>query len=394
MLMGQADHGDIVIVDAVCSPFGKRGGALAAVHSVDLLGQVILGLLTRNGLDGHEVDHVVGSCVSQAGMQASNITRWAWLTAGLPVHVGACTVDAQCGSSQHAVALGKALVASGQARVVVCCGVESMSGVPMGSPVPADGSLGRPVTAAYTSRFEYTSQFESADRIAAKWGVTRADCDAFAVRSQARAAAAQTHNAFGTQIVGIDVPARDDDAAARMVVRDECPRETTLEGLAKLQPVNPGGIHTAGSSSQMSDGASALLLMSRRTAARFGLRPLATIVDECLVGSDPVLKLTGPIDATARLLGRDHLTIDDFSVIEINEAFASVVLAWLREFGPDEERVNPNGGAIALGHPLGATGAGLIAKATHELVRRDGAYALVTICCGGGMATAAVLRRG
>jgi acetyl-CoA C-acetyltransferase len=389
---------DVVIVDAVRSPFGKRRGAFASVHSVDLLGQVILALLKRNGLSGHEVDQVVGSCVSQAGMQASNVTRWAWLTAGLPVEVGACTVDAQCGSSQHSVALGQALVSSGQARVVVCCGVESMTGVPMGSPVPADGSLGRPVTEAYTTKYEYTTQFEGADRIAAKWGLAREDCDAFAVRSQARAAAAQRNGAFDAQIVGIDVRVPGDQEAgqpdSRVVMNDECPRPTTFEGLANLQPVNPGGVHTAGSSSQMSDGASALLLMSRRTAVELGLQPLATIVDGCLVGSDPVLKLTGPIDATAQLLRRNHLTIDDFSLVEINEAFASVVLAWLREFGADGERVNPNGGAIALGHPLGATGCGLIAKAAHELVRRDGIYGLVTICCGGGMATATVLRRG
>ncbi|MGV0795525.1 thiolase family protein [Mycolicibacterium elephantis] len=382
---------DVVIVDAVRSPFGKRHHAYAGVHSVDLLGQVIVALLKRNGLTGQEVDQVIGGCVTQIGMQASNVTRWAWLTAGLPVEVGACTVDAQCGSSQHTVALGQALIASGQASIVICCGVESMTGVPMGSQVPEDGSLGRPVTDAYTTRYEYTSQFESADRIAAKWGLTRQDCDAYAVQSQSRAAAAQASGAFDEQLIGIEV-AR--GRGTEVVGTDECPRPTTLEGLADLQPVNAGGVHTAGTSSQMSDGAAAVLLMSRPTAVHMGLQPLATIVDGCLVGSDPVLKLTGPISATARLLQRNHLTVADFSVVEINEAFASVALAWLREFGPDDEKVNPNGGAIALGHPLGATGCALITKATHELVRRDEVYALVAICCGGGMATATVLRRG
>jgi acetyl-CoA C-acetyltransferase len=389
---------DVVIVDAVRSPFGKRDGAFAAMHSTDLLGQVLRELLARNGLAGDEVDQVIGSCVSQAGMQTSNVTRWAWLSAGLPVDIGATTIDAQCGSSQQAVALGRALISSGQARVVICCGIESMSGVPMGSPVPVDGSLGRPVTDTYTQRFEYTTQFDSADRIAQKWGLTRQDCDAFSYRSHQRAVTALDSGVFDTQIVPIAAAA---DARGRstgdaeVVTRDQCPRPTTtIERLTELKTINPGGIHTAGSSSQMSDGASAVLLMSRATAAECGLQPLATVIDACLVGSDPVLKLTGPIEATAQLMRRCHLRIQDFDVMEINEAFAAVVLAWIAEFEPDQSRVNPHGGAIALGHPLGATGTGLIAKAVHELVRSDGSYGLVAICCGGGMATATVLRRG
>lgn len=388
---------DVVIADAIRTPFGKRAGMLAGVHSTALLGHVLRVLLARNGLTGEDVDQIVGGCVSQAGMQASNVTRWAWLSVGLPASIGAVTIDAQCGSSQQAMSLGHALVASGQARVVIACGVESMSGVPMGSPVPADGSLGTPATSAYTHRYEYTSQFDSADRIARKWGLTRADCDAFALRSQQRAATAQRMGAFDSQLAPVDSLLAGQDATgqgARVGATDQCLRPTTMEGLARLSPVNPRGLHTAGSSSQVADGASAVLLMNRRTASELGLQPLATIVDTCLVGSDPVLKLTGPIDATSLLLDRCHLGVRDLSVIEINEAFASVVLAWIREFGPDEERVNPHGGAIALGHPLGATGAGLIAKAAHELVARDGDYGLVTVCCGGGMATASVLRRG
>lgn len=388
---------DVVIADAIRTPFGKRTGMLAGVHSTALLGHVLRVLLTRTGLTGDEVDQVVGGCVSQAGMQASNVTRWAWLSAGLPASVGAVTIDAQCGSSQQAMSLGQALVSSGQARVVIACGVESMSGVAMGSPVPVDGSSGNPVTSAYTDRYEYTSQFDSADRIAHKWGLTRTDCDAFALRSQQRAARAQRLGVFGSQLAPVDGLLVREDAKSeppRVGATDECPRPSTMEGLARLSPVNRDGVHTAGSSSQMADGASAMLLMNRRTATELGLQPMATIVDTCLVGSDPVLKLTGPIAATALLLDRCHLPVRDLSVTEINEAFASVVLAWMHEFGPDEERVNPHGGAIALGHPLGATGAGLIAKAAHELVACDGEYGLVTICCGGGMATATVLRRG
>jgi acetyl-CoA C-acetyltransferase len=388
---------DVVIVEAVRSPFAKRGGGLSTTHSTELLGAVQGALLARAGIDPREVGQVVGGCVGQVGMQAMNVTRNAWLTQGLPVEVPATTVDAQCGSSQQATNLAYALVASGTVDVAIGCGVEVMSRVPMGSTVPKDGP-GKPVTRQYWAHHEWTSQFEGAERIADAWGITRADCDAFGKQSQDRAGRAQAEDRFGAQLITIEAPVLDADGKptgeARSVGRDEGPRETTLEALAGLKPTGrPDGVHTAGTSSQISDGASAVLLMTPAKAAALGLTPLATIVATCLVGSDPALMLTGPIPATQKLLADSSLTIDDIDVVEINEAFASVVLAWEREVKPDMERVNPNGGAIALGHPLGATGAGLITKAVHELARSDGEHALVTMCCGGGLGTGTVLRR-
>lgn len=385
----------VMLVDAVRSPLAKRRGGLAGTHASYVLGEVLVALLARNRMTGVEVDEVIGGCVSQAGMQTANVTRWAWLSAGLPESVGATTVDAQCGSSEQALSLGRALIASGQADVVVACGVEMMSRVPMGSPVPADGSLGSPPTQAFRDRFEYTSQFESADRIARQWGLSREDCDAFAALSQERAATAVAGDAFDSQIVPVRaVPYPEVDAETVPVVSaDEGPRPTTAKSLAGLEPILAGGVHHAGNSSQMTDAAAAVLLMSADRAAELGLSPMAEVLETCLIGSDPVLKLTGPIAATGRLLDRSGLSISDIDLVEINEAFASVVLAWMSEWKADESIVNPNGGAIALGHPLGATGATLLTKAAHELVRTDRTHALVTICCGGGMATGAILRR-
>ena len=388
---------EVVIVDAVRSPFGKRGGGLSTTHSVELLGSVLRALLDRSGIDPADVGQVVGGCVGQVGMQAMNVTRNAWLTEGLPVDVAATTVDAQCGSSQQASNLAYALVAGGVVDVAIGCGVEVMSRVPMGSTVPKDGP-GKPVTRKYWAHHEYTSQFEGAERIADAWGITRAACDAFGKQSQDRAARAQREDRYGTQLVTIDAPVLDAEGKPTgetvAVGRDEGVRETTLEGLAGLKPTGrPDGVHTAGTSSQISDGASAVLLMTADRAAAMGLTPMATIVDTCLVGSDPALMLTGPIPATQKLLADNKLTMGDIDVVEINEAFASVVLAWQREVEPDMETVNPNGGAIALGHPLGATGSALLAKATHELVRIDGEHALVTMCCGGGLGTGTLLRR-
>jgi acetyl-CoA C-acetyltransferase len=388
---------EVVIVDAVRSPFGKRGGGLSTTHSVELLGSVLGALLERTGVDPSTVGQVVGGCVGQVGMQAMNVTRNAWLTEGLPLTVAATTVDAQCGSSQQASNLAYALVAAGVVDVAIGCGVELMSRVPMGSTVPKDGP-GKPVTRKYWAHHEYTSQFEGAERIADAWGIGRAECDAFGKQSQDRAARAQREDRYATQLVPIEAPVLDADGKPSgetvTVRRDEGVRETTLEGLAGLKPTGrPDGVHTAGTSSQISDGASAVLLMTADRAAAEGLTPLATIVDTCLVGSDPALMLTGPIPATQKLLDDNKLTIGDIDVVEINEAFASVVLAWKRDIEPDMETVNPNGGAIALGHPLGATGSALLAKAAHELVRIDGEHALVTMCCGGGLGTGTLLRR-
>ena len=389
---------DVVIVEAVRSPLGKRGGGLSTSHSVDVLGAVQKALFDRCGVDPLEVGQVVGGCVGQVGMQSMNVTRTAWLTAGLPLDVPATTVDAQCGSSQQATNLAYALVASGTVDVAVSCGVELMSQVRFGATRPRDPDSGSPINRNYFEHFEFTSQFEGSERIADLWGITREDCDAFGAMSQSRAARAWDEDRFGTQIVPIDVPVLDENGEATgetsRVERDEGLRETTLESLAGLKPTGrPDGAHTAGTSSQISDGAGAVLLMTADKAAELGVTPIARIVDTCVVGSDPELMLTGPIGATQKLLADNSMTIDDIDVIEINEAFASVVLAWEKELAPDMERVNPNGGAIALGHPLGGTGSILITKAVHELQRTGAGHAIVTMCCGGGLGTGTLLQR-
>jgi acetyl-CoA C-acetyltransferase len=363
------------------------------MHSLDLLGAVQKELFTRSGVDPLEVGQVVGGCVGQVGMQTMNVARNAWLTAGLPLEVAATTVDAQCGSSQQASNLAYAMVSSGVVDAAVACGVEVMSRVPMGSTVPRDPNVGKPINKHYWEHFEATSQFEGAERIADTWGITRSDCDNFGKASQDRAARAWAEDRFGSQIVPVEAPDAEGDAT-HTVARDEGLRDTTLEALASLKPTGrPDGVHTAGTSSQISDGASAVLMMTRERASELGVTPLATIVKVCLVGSDPVLMLTGPIGATQKLLADSGLAMSDIDVVEINEAFASVVLAWEKELKPDMERVNPNGGAIALGHPLGATGTGLLTKAVHELRRIDGEHAVVTMCCGGGLGTGTLLRR-
>ncbi len=388
---------DVVIVEAVRSPVGRRNGGLATMHSIDLLAAVQREVIERSGIDPLEVGQVVGGCVGQVGMQTGNVTRTAWLNAGLPIEVAATTVDTQCGSSQQATNLAYALVAGGVVDSAVACGIEIMSKVRMGSTVPKDPDVGKPINKNYWKHHEFTSQFEGAERIADKWGITREQCDAFGLQSQDRAAAAWAEGRYDTQIVGVDAPVLGDDGkptGTQRITRDEGLRETTLEGLAALKPTGrPEGVHTAGSSSQISDGAGALLLMNADKAERLGLRPLARIVATCLAGSDPVLMLTGPIPATQQLLAKSGLTIDDIDVVEINEAFASVVLAWQIETGADPAKVNPNGGAIALGHPLGATGSILLTKALHELIRTSGRYGLVTMCCGGGIGTGTIIER-
>jgi acetyl-CoA C-acetyltransferase len=390
-----SDH-DVVIVEAVRAPLGRRNGALATVHPADLLGLVQRAAIERSGIDPREVGQVIGGCVSQVGEQTFNIARTAWLSAGLPLEVAGTTVDSQCGSSQQAANLATAMVGSGVIDVALACGIESMSRVPLGAPVRND--FGRPNPPSYRERYELTSQFEGAERIADEWGITRADCDQFGLLSQQRAQQAWSEGRFEREVVPVDAPDVDTDGkptgTTHRVERDEGLRETSLEALAKLKPVGrENGVHTAGSSSQITDGAAAVLLTTARKARELGLRPRARVVDQCLVGVDPVLMLTGPIDATRRMMERTGLGIDDFDTIEINEAFASVVLAWEREVKPDMARVNPNGGAIALGHPVGATGARLITTALHELERIAGRYALVTMCCGGGLGTGTVLER-
>jgi len=389
---------NVVIVDAVRTPIGKRNGGLSTLHPAQVLGAVQKAIIERTGIDPALVDQVVGGCVSQVGEQAFNLTRTAWLAAGLPLTTAATTVDTQCGSSQQATSLASALVGSGVVDVALSCGVELMSRIPIGVGGSKALGLGIPIPPTYFAQYEMTSQFEGAERIADKWGITREDTDAFGFASQQRAAQAWAEDRFSGQYITIDAPDRNEDGTLadtfHTVARDEGLRETTMEKLASLKPVGrENGVHTAGNSSQISDGASAVLMMTEEKAAALGLKPRARIIDTCNVGVDPVLMLTGPIDATKRLLARTGLSIDDIDTFEINEAFASVVLAWAKEVGADLAKTNPNGGAIALGHPLGGTGGFLITKALYELERTGGKYGLISMCCGGGLGTGTIIER-
>lgn len=391
---------DVVIVEAARTAVGKKNGSLANTHPHQLLAPVQAEVVRRAGIDAREIGQVIGGCPDAVGAQAGNVVRMSWLTAGLPHEVPGSTVDSACGSSQHAFNLATSLVASGTEDAVVACGVENMSMVPLGA-CGIDGAKaghGKPVTREYYSHYEFTTQFEGAERIATKYGIVRADTDGLGLESQRRARVALDEARFESQIVPIDATQVDQDGqrldeTATFVV-DEVPRETSLEALAELAPVaREDGIHTAGSSSQIADGAAAVLVTTPEKAAELGLTVRAKVVDTCLVGCDPVLMLEGPIPATEKLLNRTGLTMNDIDVVEINEAFASVVLAWAQTMKVDMDVVNPNGGAISLGHPLGATGCILVTKAVHELERADAEHALVTMCCGGGLGTGTLLRR-
>ena len=391
---------EVVIAEAVRSPIGKRSGSLSHTHPIDLLGQVQRAAVDRAGVAGTDIGQVVGGCVDQVGVHAGNITRNAWLAAGLPMEVACTTLDSACGSSQQALSIAVSLVGSGAEDVVLACGVANMSMVPIGA-ASADGAQaghGKALNRTYLGRYEFATQHEGAERIATKYGVTRRDADRFALESQRRAALAVGEGRFADQIVAIDATQVDTEGsrlpAPAPFSADEAWRTTTIEGLEALAPVaRPDGVHTAGSSSQIADGAAAVLVMSADAAAARGVRGRASVVASCLVGCDPVLGLEGPIPATRRILEQTGLEIGDLDVIEINEAFASVVVAWAKETDADMDRVNPNGGAIALGHPLGATGCMLVAKALHELERAETEHALVTMCCGGGLGTGTLLRR-
>ncbi|MCU1395141.1 MAG: putative acetyl-CoA acyltransferase [Ilumatobacteraceae bacterium] len=396
--MANLKSSNVVIVDAVRTPIGKRNGGLSSLHPAELLGAVQKALIERTGIDPSIVGQVVTGCVSQVGEQAFNIGRTAWLAAGLPMSVPNTTVDTQCGSSQQATGLATALVGAGVVDIAIACGVESMSRIPIGSSGGKALGFGVPIPKTYFEQYEVTSQFEGAERIAEKWGVTRADTDAFGLASQQRAIQAWAEDRFAGQYISVEAPDLGEDGkpngSFHTVSKDEGLRETTLEKLATLKPVaRENGVHTAGNSSQISDGAAAVLIMTEEKAAELGLTPRARIIDTCLVGVDPVLMLTGPMDATKKLLERTGLAIGDIDVFEINEAFASIVLAWSREVGADLDKTNPNGGAIALGHPLGATGAFLITKALYELERTEGRYGLISMCCGGGLGTGTIIER-
>ena len=388
-----------VVVDAARSAVGRKEGALGRVHPTDVLGPVLMALLQRNGLGPEQVDQVVGGCINKLGAQGMNVTRTAWLAHGGAEATPCITIDAQCGSSQEAVMLAASLIGAGMADVVLACGVENMTRLRIGSDsLGLPEQYGKPVARSYFAHYEFTSQFEGAERMAEKYQITRQDADRFGLASQLRAAKAVDAGRFKGQIIPLEVPVFDEQGrrtqATRLFDTDEVPRDTSLEALAGLKPVaRQDGIHTAGTSSQIADGAAAVLLMSAAAAADLGVKPLAGVVQTALVGCDPVLMLEGPIPATEKLLAAAGLTMQDIDVFEVNEAFASVVLSWAKTVGADLAKVNPNGGAIALGHPLGATGCFLITKAVHELLRSGGEYGLVSMCCGGGLGTGTLLQR-
>jgi acetyl-CoA acetyltransferase family protein len=388
----QAPEREPVIVGAVRTPVGRRNGGLAGLHAVDLGAAALRALVDRSGIDPGRVDDVIMGCVSQIGEQAVNVARNAWLAAGLPEEVPATTIDRQCGSSQQAVQFAAQGIIAGGYDLVVAGGVESMTRVPMGSTMSGPGvPFGPTMSDRYQGRL--VPQGISAELIAEKWGLTREEQDGFALRSHQRAAAAQDAGRSDRQLIPVELPGP--DGTSTWVRADEgIRRDTSMEKLAGLKPAfRPDGQVTAGNSSQISDGAAALLLASRAVAERLGLRPQARFASFALAGVDPVLMLTGVIPATERVLERAGLPLEDMDVVEINEAFASVVLAWGREVKPDWERVNPNGGAIALGHPLGASGARIMTDLVAELARRGGRYGLQVMCEGGGMANATVLER-
>jgi acetyl-CoA C-acetyltransferase len=388
--------GTAVIVEAARTPVGKRGGVLAGVHPAELLGGIQAALLDRAGLPPAEVEQVAGGCVTQAGEQSNNVTRTAWLHAGLPYEAGCLTLDAQCGSAQQAAHLVAGLIAADAIGVGMACGVEAMSRVPLRAAVLGGGAdIGTPRPATWN--IDLPNQYVGAERIAARRGLTREQTDAFGLRSQRLARAAWAQGRFGREVVPVKAPVLDADGRptgeTRVVDRDEGLRETSLEALARLRPVIAGGLHTAGTSSQISDGAAAVLLADAQRARSLGLRPRARIVAQCLIGAETYYHLDGPVQATERVLARSGMRIGDIDLFEVNEAFASVVLSWLSVHRPDPDRVNVNGGAIALGHPVGSTGARLLTTALHELERRDATTALITMCAGGAMSTATIIER-
>ncbi|MDT7683749.1 MAG: acetyl-CoA C-acetyltransferase [Pseudonocardiales bacterium] len=374
--------GSPVIVAAARTPIGRRRGVLSGLHAAEILGVALRGVLDRGGVDPALVEQVIGGCVTQAGEQSNNITRTAWLHAGLPETTGATTVDCQCGSAQQATHLVAGLIATGAIDVGVACGVEAMSRVPLRANIGDGAGMPRPDS----WDIDLPNQYLAAERIATRRGLTRAQVDQFGLRSQNRAAAAWAEGRFDREVVPVPT-------AGATVTRDEGLRDTSLPALAGLKPVLPDGLHTAGTSSQISDGAAAVVLMDEDRANELGLRPRARILAQCLVGAEPYYHLDGPVRATERVLERTGMKIGDLDLFEVNEAFASVVLSWAAVHEPDPERVNVNGGAIALGHPVGSTGTRLITTALHELERRDATTALVTMCAGGALSTGTILER-
>ena len=383
---------EAVIVDAVRTPLGRREGKLSKWHPVDLLARTLCGLLERNRFNPELIDDVIAGCVMQVGEQSLNIARNAVLASGLPERIPATTVDRQCGSSQQAIHFAAQGVMADSYDVAIACGVESMSRVPMGS--AATAGPGKPYGPAMMRRYKNVqfNQGISAEMLAEIWKLERRRLDEFSLESHRRAAQASDQGYFAREILPITIETGN---GPQQMTRDEGIRtDSTPQKMANLKPVfKPDGVVTAANSSQITDGAAAVLIMKRSTAERLGLRPLARFVTFALAGDDPVLMLAGPIPATRRILERTKLSLDDIGRIEINEAFASVVLAWQAETGADLSRVNVNGGAIALGHPLGASGARLMTTLVHELERSGERYGLQTMCEGGGMANATIIER-
>jgi acetyl-CoA acyltransferase len=382
---------EVVIVEAVRTPVGRghrEKGYYKDVHPAELLGQTYVELIRRAGIDASEVEDVIAGCAQQLAEQAQNVARNAWLQEGLPIEAAATTVDRQCGSAQQAVNFGALQIAAGIHEVVIGSGVEHMGHVSFGVGQEIADTYGSPFTPKYFDHHNVQGQGLGAEMIADKWEIPRSELDELALRSHQRAARATDEGLFAREMVAVkingDVPMRDQGIRP----------ETSLEALAQLKPAfKPDGKVTAGNSSQISDGAAAVLLMSREKADALGLRPRAKILDQTTVGCDPVLMLEGPIPATAKILARNGMTINDIDYIEINEAFAPVVAAWQREHHPDMDRVNPRGGAMAIGHPLGSTGARLITTLLHELEDDDKEIGFVTMCCGGGLGTGTLIQR-
>jgi acetyl-CoA acyltransferase len=381
---------EVVIVEATRTPIGRghlEKGYYKDLHPSNLLAKVYGELFERSGVDPAETGDVIAGCAQQFGEQGLNVGRNAWLEAGLPVEVPATTIDRQCGSAQQAVNFAAALIATGVHDVAIGSGVEHMGHVSFADGFKVMEEFGAPFSPDLLERYDLIPQGLSAEMIADRWEIPRSELDELGVRSQRLARQATDEGRFEREIVPMQVN-------GGTYMSDQGLRETTLEGLAKLKPAfQPDGKITAGNSSQVSDGAAAVMLMAREKADALGLKPRARIFDQTTVGVDPVIMLTGPIPATEKLLERNGMTIDDIDLIEINEAFASVVAAWRRELDPDMDRVNVNGGAIALGHPLGSTGARLITTLLHELERSDKEMGLVTMCCGGGLGTGTLIQR-
>ncbi|ORI19258.1 steroid 3-ketoacyl-CoA thiolase [Rhodococcus sp. 1168] len=374
--------GNPVIVESVRTPIGKRGGWLSGLHAAELLGLAQTGAIERLGIAPELVQQVIGGCVTQAGEQSNNVTRTAWLHAGLPWQSGAMTIDAQCGSAQQANHLIAGLISIGAIDTGMACGVEAMSRVPLGANIGENAGTRRPESWS----IDLPNQFEAAERIARRRGITRADLETLGVRSQALAKAAWEEGRFDREVMSVQV-------GDETVSRDQGLRDTTAESLAKLKPVMDGGMHTAGTSSQISDGAAAVILMDEDRARELGFTPRARIVSQCLVGAEPEFHLDGPVQATTRVLEQSGMKIGDLDLFEVNEAFASVLLSWAAVHKPDMDKVNVNGGALAIGHPVGSTGSRLITTALHELERRNGSTALITMCAGGALSTGTIIER-